>query len=287
MWCKAFYWLKLFSSTSFYIRLIIETLWDVRYFIILFLFILMTFGNAFLIMDQDREQKYTQDYFGVTVLNVLFDQYLLSLGEFNGDDNDGYVATNADRLFLVVFIASTFITQITFFNMIIAIMGDTFSRVSEVRAQSALREKITIMADYVHIVPFDNPVDSHLFMYNLQPTSVSQNEGGAWEGSITALKKTISDTQFGIVTAIGKKMRDIQTEVCASHRQFKALEERINEQAGSMQKRLSAIEEDMNENKKAQKRQLKAITRSLAELPYKVRGEEVPAELQQDEQDGN
>lgn len=287
MWCKAFYWLKLFSSTSFYIRLIIETLWDVRYFIILFLFILMTFGNAFLIMDQDREQKYTQDYFGVTVLNVLFDQYLLSLGEFNGDDNDGYVATNADRLFLVVFIASTFITQITFFNMIIAIMGDTFSRVSEVRAQSALREKITIMADYVHIVPSDNPVDSHLFMYNLQPTSVSQNEGGAWEGSITALKKTISDTQFSIVTAIGKKMRDIQTEVCASHRQFKALEERINEQSGSMQKRLSAIEEDMSENKKATKRQLKAITRSLAELPYKVRGEEVPAELQQDEQDGN
>ena len=287
MWCKAFYWLKLFSSTSFYIRLIIETLYDVRYFIILFIFILMTFGNAFLIMDQDREQKYVQDYFGVAVFNVLFDQYLLSLGEFNGDDNDGYVATNADRLLLVVFIASTFITQITFFNMIIAIMGDTFSRVSEVRAQSALREKITIMADYVHIVPVDNPVDSHLFMYNLQPTSVSQNEAGAWEGSITALKKTISDTQFSIVTGIGKKMRDIQTEVCASQRQFKSLEERINEQAGSMQKRLSAIEEDMNENKKAQKRQLKAITRSLAELPFKVRGEEVPAELQQDEQDGN
>ena len=287
MWCKAFYWLKLFSSTSFYIRLIIETLYDVRYFIILFIFILMTFGNAFLIMDQDREQKYVQDYFGVAVFNVLFDQYLLSLGEFNGDDNDGYVATNADRLLLVVFIASTFITQITFFNMIIAIMGDTFSRVSEVRAQSALREKITIMADYVHIVPVDNPVDSHLFMYNLQPTSVSQNEAGAWEGSITALKKTISDTQFSIVTGIGKKMRDIQTEVCASQRQFKSLEERINEQAGSMQKRLSAIEEDMNENKKAQKRQLKAITRSIAELPFKVRGEEVPAELQQDEQDGN
>mmetsp|Transcript_36577 Transcript_36577/g.48015 ORF Transcript_36577/g.48015 Transcript_36577/m.48015 type:complete len:218 (+) Transcript_36577:2106-2759(+) len=51
MWCKAFYWLRLFSSTSFYIRLIIETLWDIRYFLILFVFVLMTFGNALIIMD--------------------------------------------------------------------------------------------------------------------------------------------------------------------------------------------------------------------------------------------
>jgi len=87
------------------------------------------------------------------------------------------------------------------------------------------------------------------------------------------------------VSSIGKKMRDIQTEVCTSQRQFKSLEERINEQAGSTQKRLSAIEEDISESKKVQKRQLQAITKSLAELPYKIRGEEVPDE-QQDEDDG-
>jgi len=31
------------------------------------------------------------------------------------------------------FIAATFITSITFLNMLIAIMGDTFSRVTEVK----------------------------------------------------------------------------------------------------------------------------------------------------------
>ena len=34
---------------------------------------------------------------------------------------------------LVIFMLSTFITQITFLNMLIAIMGDTFDRVTEVR----------------------------------------------------------------------------------------------------------------------------------------------------------
>ena len=37
--------------------------------------------------------------------------------------------------------------------MLIAIMGDTFDRVSEIKSQSALAEKIKILADYVFVVP--------------------------------------------------------------------------------------------------------------------------------------
>ena len=51
MWVKTFYWMRLFSSTSFYIRLIRETLNDVKYFLILFIFMLMCFGNAIYIMN--------------------------------------------------------------------------------------------------------------------------------------------------------------------------------------------------------------------------------------------
>mmetsp|Transcript_7853 Transcript_7853/g.9471 ORF Transcript_7853/g.9471 Transcript_7853/m.9471 type:complete len:98 (+) Transcript_7853:682-975(+) len=97
-------------------------------------------------------------------MNILFDQYLLSLGEFN---QDGYMAPGADRAVLWIFIVSTFITNVTFFNMIIAIMSDTFARVSEKREQSALKEKISILADYAYIVPTKNEVDDHRFMFTL------------------------------------------------------------------------------------------------------------------------
>ena len=40
-----------------------------------------------------------------------------------------------------------------FLNMLIAIMADTFERVTESREQSALVEKIRILADYVFVVP--------------------------------------------------------------------------------------------------------------------------------------
>ena len=64
---------------------------------------------------------------------------MLSLGEFT---TDNYEEDGKDSLVWIMFILTTFITQITFLNMLIAIMGDTFARVSEVKEQSALQEKI-------------------------------------------------------------------------------------------------------------------------------------------------
>jgi len=63
---------------------------------------------------------------------------------------------------------ATFITQITFLNLLIAIMGDTFDRVSEVKEQSALAEKIKILADYVIIVR-ESDVDSDTFLFAVTP----------------------------------------------------------------------------------------------------------------------
>jgi len=85
----------------------------------------------------------------VSFIDGIMDQYMLGLGEFSTDQ---YGEEASDVIIWLVFIATTFITQITFLNMLIAIMGDTFARVSEVKDQSALSEKIKILADYVIIV---------------------------------------------------------------------------------------------------------------------------------------
>ena len=39
--------------------------------------------------------------------------------------------------------------------MLVAIMGDTFGKVTEIKEQSGLKEKIDILADYVWIIPED------------------------------------------------------------------------------------------------------------------------------------
>lgn len=56
---------------------------------------------------------------------------MLSLGEFEVDNFEG---DGKDTIIWIIFILTTFITQVTFLNMLIAIMGDTFSRVTESKA---------------------------------------------------------------------------------------------------------------------------------------------------------
>ena len=111
-------------------------------------------------------------------------QYLLSLGEF---DTENYGSEGGDTLPWIVFIAATFITQITFLNMLIAIMGDTFARVSEAKEQSALSEKIQILADFVIVVRRESieKGDLNRFIFAITPKNLGQDESSNWEGTVT------------------------------------------------------------------------------------------------------
>ena len=57
--------------------------------------------------------------------------WLISLGDYSTDDygNRGEVSK---QLIWLVFIAATFFIQITFMNMLIAIMSNTFDKVMEI-----------------------------------------------------------------------------------------------------------------------------------------------------------
>lgn len=45
MWIQVFYWLRLFDNTSFYYRLVRETIVDLGYFLIIFITVVLTFAN--------------------------------------------------------------------------------------------------------------------------------------------------------------------------------------------------------------------------------------------------
>ena len=70
-WLKSFYWLKLFGATSFYVRLVIWALYDIRHFMVLFVMILMTFGNTIMILSQGREDILYRDYTSNNFINVV------------------------------------------------------------------------------------------------------------------------------------------------------------------------------------------------------------------------
>ena len=183
----------MFGPTSFFVRMIQETVYDVRYFLILFILILLTFGNAILILSQGRDDALYKDYFSNSYLNVILNQYELSLGEFDTENRFRTASEGGDSIAWITFIGATMITQIMFLNMLIAIMGDTFERVTESREQSALVEKIRILSDYVYVVPYETEKNGTMnkFLFQLRPKTLGSNEMGSWEGTATMLRNVV------------------------------------------------------------------------------------------------
>ena len=68
--------------------------------------------------------------FDSDIWNAIVHTYLLSLGEFDFDDF-GQRGTMSNTVLWATFIFGTFLLQITFMNMLIAIMGEVFNAVTE------------------------------------------------------------------------------------------------------------------------------------------------------------
>ena len=73
--------------------------------------------------------------------------YLLSLGEFDYE-NFGERGSVSNILMWIIFVLGTFLLQITFMNMLIAIMGEVFTEVTERKKQSSLTERIALLNDF-------------------------------------------------------------------------------------------------------------------------------------------
>jgi len=179
-------------------------------------------------------------------------QYLLALGEF---DTENFSMSGDDMLpnaglNWFFFVLATFITQITIMNMLIAIMGDTFGKVTEIKEQSALREKIKILADFVDIISLENNTSS--YVYAMKPRNPSNLEEGSWEGTVTTLKKTIETTMRDQKSSFNKKIGDVQAEVKFAGTAVKLLEEKISVIQGNgmkqeaLQMKQLALLEEMN-----------------------------------------
>ena len=48
----------------------------------------------------------------------------------------------------IVFLGGSFLLQITFLNMLIAIMADTFSHVMDNKEESSMKERISLLTDF-------------------------------------------------------------------------------------------------------------------------------------------
>lgn len=139
------------------------------------------FSNAHLILvyrDQhdDQLQQYTSfisDYSG----NILFDSFIqqLSLALANIQMNN--ISDNKFRALIWIYILLAFIiTNVALFNILIAIVGDTYERIMATRERARLIEKVQITVEFIELINFNPMVTQSLFVYMIDPVEETNEE---------------------------------------------------------------------------------------------------------------
>ena len=106
---------------------------------------------------------------------------MLSLGDFKYDDY------GSSWLIWTYFIIAIIVTNINFLNLLIAIISDTYARITESKQRYALMQRTEIYADFISIVKLNPKMTNHRFLYIVEPLGVSEDSAD-WAGSVHALK---------------------------------------------------------------------------------------------------
>lgn len=130
---------------------------------------------------------------------------MVTLGDFAYDN---YFKHEYTPFAWLLFIMATAFTQITMLNMLIAIMGDTFDKVTENRRTFTMRTKLQILGDYTGNFPEKETND--LFLFSVTIDQDEQEDGyDTWEGLVQRLRR-FNTRQFA---QLNQKINDQMDEI--------------------------------------------------------------------------
>ena len=134
---RAVTYLRVFDKTRYLISMILQVFTDIIPFLIITIFWVLMFTFITLALHRmDEEQTQKRSFF----FPVFVVTYLRGLGELSVDDYDTYD--------FIVFFLSTIVVTMAIFNLLIAIIGNTYEEVKNNREYFDLKEKLEIISDF-------------------------------------------------------------------------------------------------------------------------------------------
>lgn len=118
-----------------------------------------------------------------------------------------YNENNDRSLQWVYFVMATFFTNIVFLNMLIAIMGDTFDRLTEKKQRNGTIQQTQMIADFMQNLSVNKYFNTHRFLYMISPITQEEVEADVWEGGYNKIKDSITNMEVRQTSFLKKKMR--------------------------------------------------------------------------------
>jgi len=125
MWLKLLYIMRIFKATGYLIRMIIDVIADMGIFLLLLLITIFAFGDSLLTLSYGNAED--ERFAGNSFIDASLYSYRLVLGDFD-TGNFGSVAVPFVWMF---FLMSTIFNLIVMLNLLIAIISDSYARITD------------------------------------------------------------------------------------------------------------------------------------------------------------
>lgn len=158
LWFKSLYYLALVGQIAPLIDSIFMIVVDIRYFMVVYIILMIGFINAYFLIGKNQldilrlkgeEGEIPYD----TWFDALIHVYKSSQGDFS---DDSYYMDSMWPILLVLFFLLNFMMSLTLLNMLIAIMGETFSANQEIAESKKRYQQLQFVVENWWIDPIPN-----------------------------------------------------------------------------------------------------------------------------------
>ena len=123
-------------------------------------------------------------------MNAFTVPYNAAIGEY---EYENFEESEYGRALTILFIVSTFLINIVFLNMLIAIMGDTHAKATQDQKRNARISILGKISDYVALLNKNSVKDvegerNFLYVVKADIENIFDSTG-EWEGQVTQIKK--------------------------------------------------------------------------------------------------
>ncbi|CDW71088.1 wd-40 repeat protein [Stylonychia lemnae] len=165
MWIKLLYFLRIFKSTGYLIRLIVEVVTDMGIFLLVLLITLTAFGDCLLrlSLSNNPENQFIQhsppldaNEDGTTpeAKDLFFFSIAYTYRAILGDFDITSIGKVATPLIWIIWTIHMLFNMIVMLNLLISIIGSTFERVVDNQEQAGYQEYACLIAENQHLIPY-------------------------------------------------------------------------------------------------------------------------------------
>ena len=180
-----------------------------------------------------REFFSENDFYFSQLINSFLNTYLLALGEFDFEDFNTR-GPFSQTLLWILFLFFTFMLQITFVNMVIAIMSKTFDNVTDAQYQSSITERIALLNDFSIFLDFFKLDIDAQFLFLVYPSSKDfvtntveeklDEIAGRMEGQQNLIIESIAQNR----QLTDSRFQQVEDEIHENKEQIMKIEQQIN-----------------------------------------------------------